>query len=1464
MRKPFAILVSALVFVAVALGFGLPRWQAGGASRASVVVYDSGADSSAPNANDKGDNATPSPADVSIADSYSVNPSVHDAATRLMAVDAEYVPGHVLASFADDVTYEEASALLSHAWTLDFSGLSREEFENGIAVLDVADDCVVEDAVVELSGMGLVSVAQPNYIYQVASDGAAAPGALLERLAAGLEIGELGTGGGFDAAFASPLEACGLGLTTQASPVSVNDFDDCDASTRYDRSWHLTDVNAFSAWAYLRDENGAVNNDVCVAVIDDGFYVDNAELTANCKVTYNATNKGTNVSEVSGHGTHVAGIVAAEANNGYGAAGVSYNADLALIKVANDSGTMTTEYLCNAYDFVKGNRNQRNIRVANVSLAMSVQKKDGTIVENVDPLVNKKTKELYESGIVLVTAAGNKGSDVGNNGVSYTQTPPYACFPSDVPYSVSVINLAKDRQRSPSSNYNRPGSSFKSISAPGTSIYSTKKSGLGFLSGTSMASPIVAGVFSLAFAEKPELTASEARAIAYCTAYDVKASGTGWDEQTGYGEIDALAVMQCLNPTTDGPTGLTNGQKGQLKLVCGSDDASVTWSSSDPGVVSVDAGGVVACHGPGSATITATFTIRDREGDTYAGSASHTMVINDIHYAEVGVPEQTYTGSSLTPAPTVTLGGTPLVAGRDYAVESYANNVNAGTASITIKGSGTYSGTSTSTFKINPASISGASVAAATATYDYRNGYTATTATVTLGGRKLVQGTDYVLEDLSGNTAVGTGVGSLTVRGIGNYTGIVSSSFDIVPCDLSDVDDLEISLAGCAGSSSYNNPIATVLLAGKALVEGTDYRVEYSYPSATTGTCTVTFAGRFTGEKVTGFERPPASLAQAIAVGAEQTYAGVPFTTTVTVTLDGRTLLEGRDFQVETYADNVNAGTASFTVRGMGSYDGTASGSFTIKPKDIGQASVTAGLQAYTGSEVKPVPTVTLDGHSLRADTDFVASYANNVNPGTADVVVTGRGNYAGSASGHFRITPVSLSNATVSAATQKYTGSALTPAPKVVLNGRELSPDTDYAVKYYSDNVNAGSAKITVTGRGAYSGDATGSFAIEAKDLSGAKVAVNEQVYSGDELRPAATVTLDGRTLADGTDYELSYANNVNPGTANVVVTGRGNYSGSAKGTFSIVRPDLSRAEISMEDQTYTGSALRPVPTVELGGRTLSVNEDYFVIFRNNVYVGTASFSVIGKGSYGGAASGTFRILPRSISGAVVTVSDQDWTGSPLTPPVTVVLEGRTLSGSDFSCSYSNNVEAGAATVTVTGQGNYTGSAWGSFRVVAPAPTPEPKPEPTPEDTHVPDPIQEGPGVGITMHRLYNPNSGEHFYTASAYERDALSSIGWTYEGVGWVAPSAGEAVYRLYNPYSGDHHYTTSAAERNALSSIGWTYEGEGWKSGGGVAVLRQYNPFAQTATHNYTTGAVERDFLVSIGWRDEGVGWYAIAAG
>lgn len=134
----------------------------------------------------------------------------------------------------------------------------------------------------------------------------------------------------------------------------------------------------------------------------------------------------------------------------------------------------------------------------------------------------------------------------------------------------------------------------------------------------------------------------------------------------------------------------------------------------------------------------------------------------------------------------------------------------------------------------------------------------------------------------------------------------------------------------------------------------------------------------------------------------------------------------------------------------------------------------------------------------------------------------------------------------------------------------------------------------------------------------------------------------------------------------------------------------------------------------------------------------------------------------------------------------------------------------------------------------------------------------------GILMYRLYNSHTSEHFYTANIPERDWLvRDHGWTYEGVGWIAPEGGKPVYRLYNPGLGDHHYTLDATEKDWLvRTQGWKDEGIGWYSGGSTPIYRQYNGGLKCGQHNYTISKQENDWLcASQGWKAEGIGWYAL---
>ena len=151
---------------------------------------------------------------------------------------------------------------------------------------------------------------------------------------------------------------------------------------------------------------------------------------------------------------------------------------------------------------------------------------------------------------------------------------------------------------------------------------------------------------------------------------------------------------------------------------------------------------------------------------------------------------------------------------------------------------------------------------------------------------------------------------------------------------------------------------------------------------------------------------------------------------------------------------------------------------------------------------------------------------------------------------------------------------------------------------------------------------------------------------------------------------------------------------------------------------------------------------------------------------------------------------------------------------------------------------------------------------QPTPSPSPAPSPTAD-PEAAISMYRMYNPNSGEHFYTGNEAEKNALKQSGWKEEGIGFYAPvNSDRPMYRLYNPNAGDHHYTASRQEKEHLLKMGWKDEGIGWYAAekDGIPMYRLYNPNAVGAgSHHYTSSETERESLKQAGWKDEGIGFY-----
>jgi uncharacterized repeat protein (TIGR02543 family) len=303
-------------------------------------------------------------------------------------------------------------------------------------------------------------------------------------------------------------------------------------------------------------------------------------------------------------------------------------------------------------------------------------------------------------------------------------------------------------------------------------------------------------------------------------------------------------------------------------------------------------------------------------------------------------------------------------------------------------------------------------------------------------------------------------------------------------------------------------------------------------------------------------------------------------------------------------------------------------------------------------------------------------------------------------------LTPITAGNLTVSPKNttltidpipvQGYTGSAITPTVTVKDDAATLTLTADYTV-LYDNNINVGEATVTITGAGNYLGSTgTATFIISAHATTFTIETIPAVTYNGSAHEPTVTVKAGAVTLALTTDYTVSYTNNTNAGTAGVTITGAGNYAGSAgSATFTINPKVITFTVDTIAAQTYNRSAHEPTVTVRDDTTELST-ANYTVSYTNNTNAGTANVGITGRGNYAGSsASATFIINPKEMEFTVVDISAQTYTGSPIQPTV-IVMDGTIILTLDthYTRIYGNNTNVGtAATVTISGKGNYAGS---------------------------------------------------------------------------------------------------------------------------------------------------------------------------
>ena len=223
------------------------------------------------------------------------------------------------------------------------------------------------------------------------------------------------------------------------------------------------------------------------------------------------------------------------------------------------------------------------------------------------------------------------------------------------------------------------------------------------------------------------------------------------------------------------------------------------------------------------------------------------------------------------------------------------------------------------------------------------------------------------------------------------------------------------------------------------------------------------------------------------------------------------------------------------------------------------------------------------------------------------------------------------------------YTGNELTQTVTVTVGGKELTKDTDYTVTGLT-GTEPGSYPVTVTGTGNYTGEVTKSFTISKAQISSAAITYDAGPYgyTGKEWKPEVTVSFNSATLTAGNDYTVSYENNINAGTAKIIITGIGDhFTGLTEKTFTINSAEISGCTFApIADVTYNTKAHTPEVTVAISGRTLEADKDYTVSYAYNVIAGTATVTVTGKGNFTGSANTTFTIAKADLNLSVYTIS--------------------------------------------------------------------------------------------------------------------------------------------------------------------------------------------------------------------------------
>lgn len=462
--------------------------------------------------------------------------------------------------------------------------------------------------------------------------------------------------------------------------------------------------------------------------------------------------------------------------------------------------------------------------------------------------------------------------------------------------------------------------------------------------------------------------------------------------------------------------------------------------------------------------------------------------------------------------------------------------------------------------------------------------------------------------------------------------------------------------------------------------------------------------------------------------------------------------------------------TIYFQIQADGYNSASGTQKVTVEPKEITANMVTgiAESYTYTGKEITFDDAISVhdEGVLLEKDKDYTITYDDNKEVGQGSVTITGRGNYKGSVTKNFTISPVDASDLTASLnRTFGYYGDSYTNnATVTVTHGSHtvtsdgsntvsiaVKDNTGTDVTNQSDVVSINdhqtvtfnqvgtyTIEVTVTGNHETNAPIQLTYALlpveEGKLVLKADNETSVVETYGDTVNGTITVTdVNGTPMTENTDYTLAYTYTPFEGTAQgskpydpsvmsgtpaagmyvVTATGQGGYANSV-GTFTflILQRDLSEANLTVEDSglVYNQKAQMPSVTVAANGDPVQ-GTDYTITYYNNVNASDAAKAVVTAtgNNFTGSKTAEFTIAPKPITAEMVDdIPDQHYTGSAVIPPVTITDGNYTLIlGYDYTTACTNK-GPGAAKVTITGTGNYTGTTTKDF-VIKSEGAPEP-----------------------------------------------------------------------------------------------------------------------------------------------------------